>query len=191
MTKKKIDYQGSVLFQEGDAVTPATTPQETVNAPVSAEAVSADMTEYMGLQEKYLTQLGEFSKQMAVFKQDANDCIKVLDNLQKKKEETVAAFAGMSLDVQISPESKNAIMQTFDDRITLLKQEANDTLESFKKLMVATTDAEINRIRKERHEYYREVDFIHLCWYPHGYIIIGIFAIMFTTILGLLWYIFK
>ena len=159
--------QGSVLFEDSDApqpISPAESPQDEVE-------------DFMSRQGELLSKLLEVRKEIGENDKQLKGYIKTFTDMQNLQGETAEKIANMEIYMKISKRSLDDI-----DRIIAEK------LNGFQSEIHKSTDAEIERLRTVTRREESNIDVVRLRWWPHGYILIAVFCVMFCIIVKLFLY---
>lgn len=160
-------YQGSVLFEETDApqsISPAESPKDEVQ-------------DFMSRQGELLSKVLEVRKEIQENDKQLMGYIQTFTDIQNLQGETAEKIANMEIYMKISKRSLEDI-----DRIIVEK------LNGFQSEIHKSTDAEIERLRTVTRREESNIDVVRLRWWPHGYILIAVFCVMFCIIVKLFLY---
>ena len=164
---KNSKYQGSVLFEDSDA------PQQ--HSP--AESPKDEVQDFMSRQGELLSKLLEVRKEIGENDKQLKGYIKTFTDMQNLQGETAEKIANMEIYMKISKRSLDDI-----DRIIAEK------LNGFQSEIHKSTNAEIERLRTVTRREESNIDVVRLRWWPHGYILIAVFCVMFCIIVKLFLY---
>ncbi len=160
-------YKGSVLFEDSDA------PQ-----PISpAESPKDEVQNFMSRQGELLSKLLEIRKEIEENDKQLKEYIQTFTDMQNLQGETAEKIANMEIYMKISNRSQEDISRIIGEK-----------LNSFQTEIHKATDAEIERLRTVTRDEESNIDVVRLRWWPHGYILIAVFCVMFCIIVKLFLY---
>ena len=160
-------YQGSVLFEDSDAplpISPVESPQDEVQ-------------DFMSRQGELLSKVLEIRKEIEENDKQLKGYIQTFTDMQNLQGETAEKIANMEIYMKISNRSQEDISRIIGEK-----------LNSFQTEIHKATDAEIERLRTVTRNEESNIDVVRLRWWPHGYILIAVFCVMFCIIVKLFLY---
>lgn len=121
-------------------------------------------TQLLHLLQQVNKTIDENQQQLQFYNLKLNEVDKCARNFQKQ-------YAQMTVTIQYSQESKNALCALFRDNARLFKEEIRQE-----------TTHQISRLRDETYTEYQKMDIIRLRWWPTGVIVLLVFTFMFCLI---------